>query len=42
MRVFLSINNHSAAKAVPELGWQPEVKISLLADIEKGSYCNLI
>jgi len=42
MRVFLSMNNHFAAKAMRELDWQPEVKISLLADIEKGSYCNLI
>ena len=38
---LLSISSQtSALKAIQQLGWQPQSTVSLLADIEHGSYRN--
>lgn len=39
LATFLSMNNQvSAAKAIAQLGWQPSDNLSLLNDIQHGSY----
>ncbi len=41
LTTFFSINNQvSSSKAEKELGWKPQVSISILEDIEHGSYRN--
>lgn len=41
LATFFSINNQvSSSKAEKELGWKPQVNISMLEDIEHGSYRN--
>jgi len=39
MAAFLSINNQTASeRALTQLGWKPQAKTTLLADVEFGSY----
>lgn len=41
LTTFFSINNQvSSSKAEKELGWKPQISISMLEDIEHGSYRN--